>query len=418
MTPQRRSARSVRTWHQLSDVYAGQRQASQGQVAIIFAILLLALVGFVALSIDGGYVMAERRQAQNAADAGALAAAKSLFDEKTGDIQTSGTSYATQNAGADSSSVVSWPPATGAHAGDDKYVQVSVTKNVRKFFVGAVYGGAWTVAASATAGIETEPADYALITLDKDDDPGVGIAGNAGIILRNGKASAMSNTTIDGNGTTMFQAPGTIDANGSIVQGGGGWTETREGVPQIDDPIVESGTVPPPRPTDTPPVPDCRRDCDLVEGLYRNTTIRISRTTTLTGGIYWFDNVILDFNSSASRIEGDNVLIYLTNGSEFRCGNCDVDLRYLDPMYNGGAPGMVFWSESCEEIDIGGNGTVSVEGIFYAPCSHVRLHGNPSSDTINGQIFVGTLQVNGTADMRVAYHKYAETDKPKIFLVE
>ena len=40
---------------------------------IIFALAIFVLIGFVAISIDAGFLMAERRQTQNAADAGALA---------------------------------------------------------------------------------------------------------------------------------------------------------------------------------------------------------------------------------------------------------------------------------------------------------------------------------------------------------
>ena len=48
---------------------------ASGQVMIIFAMAALVLVGFVALSVDTGFLMAEKRQTQSAADAAALAGA-------------------------------------------------------------------------------------------------------------------------------------------------------------------------------------------------------------------------------------------------------------------------------------------------------------------------------------------------------
>ncbi len=50
-----------------------------GGVAVMTAILLIVLVGFLALVIDVGNLMAVRNEVQNAADAGALAGARALF---------------------------------------------------------------------------------------------------------------------------------------------------------------------------------------------------------------------------------------------------------------------------------------------------------------------------------------------------
>ncbi len=51
-----------------------------GQALVILAIGLLALIAFVGLAIDGGRLYAERRRAQNAADAIALAGARQLAE--------------------------------------------------------------------------------------------------------------------------------------------------------------------------------------------------------------------------------------------------------------------------------------------------------------------------------------------------
>ena len=49
-----------------------------GQTLIYVAISMIVLLGFVALAVDVGYLYAERRHMQNAADAGALEAARAL----------------------------------------------------------------------------------------------------------------------------------------------------------------------------------------------------------------------------------------------------------------------------------------------------------------------------------------------------
>src|SRR5260221_8627762 len=45
----------------------------RGQSAVFVALLLVAMIGMLALALDGGNAFFKRRQAQNAADAGALA---------------------------------------------------------------------------------------------------------------------------------------------------------------------------------------------------------------------------------------------------------------------------------------------------------------------------------------------------------
>lgn len=51
---------------------------TKGQTLVIVALALFALIALVALAIDGGNLMAERRRMQNAADAAALAGARDL----------------------------------------------------------------------------------------------------------------------------------------------------------------------------------------------------------------------------------------------------------------------------------------------------------------------------------------------------
>jgi hypothetical protein len=55
----------------------------QGQSLVTVALLLVVLIGMLALTLDGGYAYLQRRAAQTAADAGALAGARELC--KTGE---------------------------------------------------------------------------------------------------------------------------------------------------------------------------------------------------------------------------------------------------------------------------------------------------------------------------------------------
>ena len=56
-----------------------RRQDESGSVTTVVALCLVVLIGLVALVVDTGYVMNIRNELQNAADAAALAGARSLF---------------------------------------------------------------------------------------------------------------------------------------------------------------------------------------------------------------------------------------------------------------------------------------------------------------------------------------------------
>lgn len=383
---------------------------------IIFAAASLVLIGFVALAVDTGYLMAERRQTQNAADAAALAAAQSLYNGRTDQITPSGQAYGAANAGVTAGNVdVSWPPATGEYAGDAEYVQVTINKDVQKYFVGALYSGDWEVGASAVAGVELIPGDYGLIALE---EPGIHLTGTADISITNG-GSAMSNDDIDRNGApNSFVTEGTIDANGTI-DAGPNWSAPdgiRGGQPTVPDPIVEAGITSPSRPP-LPGVTNCVQtgppiDCVMSPGLYSNQTVFIRRTATMLPGIYYFDNATVHLEGNNARLIGDDVLLYFTNGSTLEITPGTVELTGYPSK-----AGIAIWVADDTPLDAGGNSDLFVEGIIYAPEAHVTLRGT-GADVVHGQVFVHDLEIVGTGAMGIRYVKSVDTERPKVFLVQ
>lgn len=83
-----------------------------GAIVVITAIMLTTLLGFVALSTDTGHLVVTKNELQNAADAGALAGARELYNHDGSAIQIScnQTAYniATSNLSEKSSVEVNW----------------------------------------------------------------------------------------------------------------------------------------------------------------------------------------------------------------------------------------------------------------------------------------------------------------------
>jgi hypothetical protein len=61
------------------------RTGSRGQSIVMVALAGVALMGMTGLALDGGYEAGKYRAAQNAADAGALAAARAVYESNAGD---------------------------------------------------------------------------------------------------------------------------------------------------------------------------------------------------------------------------------------------------------------------------------------------------------------------------------------------
>jgi hypothetical protein len=411
---------------------------------IIFALALFVLTGFVALSVDGGFLMAERRQTQNAADAGALAAAAALRDGRSAD--DAGKAYGSENADVtDDNIAVHVPPVSGAYAGLDGYVQVEITKEVEKFFVGAVYSGDWEVTASAVAGIEQGLKPYALLVLE---DP-LDLRGTVSLTITDGsihvnddiKRSGVSNTVnVDG----IISATGDIEALDSWNTGGI--------LPNVKDPIPDplEGTPPPPKGpavtsamltaagfTVSGPKWVCSATCSLPAGYYHNsnispTTIQAGGTVILEPGIHYFDgSITLSASNTNSWIQAQGVLMYFDHGAKFEPGNGNFHLSApcLDSTpqiprcsgeaaYPGGVAGMALWisKDNCSTFNASGNGNYTVEGVIYAPCSFVSMDGTPGTNGM--QVIVGELELRGTGSFTINYRDYVVAEFPQIFLVE
>jgi hypothetical protein len=137
----------------------------RGQILLLFAASLVVVIAMAGLLIDGGFLLSNHRQAQAAADTGALAAALAAND---GDdpvlaaravasangfvdplIDCDGSS--TANEGVE----VNRPPSSGAFMGDDSYVEVVTTRAMQTAFARAIGMPCFLVSARAVARISS-----------------------------------------------------------------------------------------------------------------------------------------------------------------------------------------------------------------------------------------------------------------------
>src|SRR5262245_26060746 len=120
----------------------------RGKVVLLCALSLVAVIGSIALSADGGLLLEHRRQVQAAADLAAMAAATDLYTnyQQNRGLDPSGNAatLARQAASAQgytngvsgTTVTVNIPPTSGDHVGQAGYAEVTVQYNQPRFFSG------------------------------------------------------------------------------------------------------------------------------------------------------------------------------------------------------------------------------------------------------------------------------------------
>jgi len=131
------------------------RNLERGQSLVLITMMMLGLIGMLALVLDGGNVYSQRRQAQSAADAGALAAARALCDPDIPDedYDDEANNYVTSNY-ADLKSVTLGP--------GEYEVTVETEINFDTFFLSVLGRPDLTVEALAAAQCETGGAAHVM----------------------------------------------------------------------------------------------------------------------------------------------------------------------------------------------------------------------------------------------------------------
>ena len=311
------------------------RRRQRGQILVIFAGGIVALLLIASLVIDTGFVFMMRRQEQNAADPGALAAARYIRDPANGGapnltgMRQEACFYARQNGffpnasdndgciaandPAGTTLSVYYPPINGPFSGFDGHVQVFITRQHQAFLAGIIGITRFPVSVDAVAAFNAGDSNpSSLIALDPNNDcQALKTHGTAAINIHPVDAgiqggyihvnSTCSNGTpsvgcdnsgqgaLDIAGTGTVTAPhtyvsGTCKANGGLNPPG----SLTEGAVQIGDPLAE---LPPP----SFGAPNPGAECGIGSGVFTTPTgsgaggckFNTAGTINLSPGVYY-----------------------------------------------------------------------------------------------------------------------------------
>jgi hypothetical protein len=431
-----------------------QRQGNnkrRGIVAILVAAMIVGLLGIVAIALDGGFLQDNKRRVQSAADAAALAAATTLYENypkvnaqnpdpgglAAAAAQQNSSTNGFPNDGTTTSVVVNIPPTSGPFANMISYVEVIITYQQSRHF-SAIWGSNTlpVVARAVAKGFWGDSKD-GVIVLDPTAKSALNASGGGSVTL---------------TGTAHFITNSNNAAAGAVT-GGGSLT-----APQFDfvggtvgpfNGPVTTNNLPTPDPLaylPVPPVPPDGTitkknhpgggtDCTLTPGRYTNLpnftngdTVTLKQASANNaGGIYYLDGT--SFTSNGANIGLDpnttgGVMFYLnpTSGAQSQSvgiqGNVGGSI-VLSPLTSGPYAGILFWQNrtATQTMSITGNGTINLSGTLYAANAQLTLGGNGTA-TIGSQLISRTLNLTGGGSQLINYSPPATGRKREVRLAE
>jgi hypothetical protein len=408
----------------------------------MFIILWPVLLGTLGLTIDTGLMMVVYRQTQNAAEAGALAAAVDLKNGvATGTAKTTGATYIqTYNNMANATVTINIPPASGPHSGSSSYAEAIVSSPYKASFI-PVLGLSQneSVTARAVAGYHLSAPAEGIMTLQQSSSAG----GGAGLTVSGGGILSVAGPIVD-NSTHSSQALDVSD--GSIVyatkvsvSGGASGTSAVEKYPSGGgtSPLAQNTGVNYADPLANLTVPTTGtgvittnygtlsgstlqgsaspqdvtvtsgQAVNLMPGIYRSITVQEGGKATLASGIYVLAGGGLTV-SGGSTLSGSGVMFYNTaasydattgaGGSNPSFGSINITGSTglsLSGINNPSSPynGMLVFQDrsNTQPLIVSGGTGAQVSGTFYAPTANLMMSGGA---TYNSQFIVGSMNIS------------------------
>jgi hypothetical protein len=430
-------------------------RSEQGQSLVVLVLAAVILVGAAGMALDGGFILTQKRRAQNVADNAALAAALKLAQKQYSDYVPEAIQVAQQNefvVDATTVITVTSPPETGAFTSTPfgQYVEVIITRQVHTSFIHLLYTGpfAYTVHAVARA----EPSDLnrvaeglAIVALDEDYCEATFFSGSSDIYIDGG--GVFSNSSGGDPGDQCYS--GQISGSGNV------YVEDGEVLMVEDWNSTGGGTVSPEPitgvdPIDYPPIPDppCdgvgmtdKGDVDVTNnngeiigpGRYDDISVNPGGYLTMTAGLY----CIMGGNFSiGGSVYGIAVHIYMgpDAGSFETNAGSQIELRAATEA-NCSAPAPTTpdvcdqaWlllhvdEENTNLITINGGADTTYVGTILAPGAQININGGSATGgIIQSQIIGAVVEVQGTADIIIEYdpaQNYVPPLPPRVWLAE
>lgn len=411
----------------------------RGISLVLVVVSMVALLGVVAISLEGGLLLSERRTAQATADAAAQSAAADLYYhhyvnfglDPAGSAKESGLAAAKLNGyhndGTNTKVQINIPPLSGPHLGKPSYVEVVVyyyhTRGFSSIFgTDKVPVGARTVAVGKPAGGEV-----GILVLDPTRKAALNSSGGGTITVE--KVPIVVNSThsegsMAGGGSTITAPRFELVGNYATSGGGQFFGTMNTGVSPMEDPLKYM-----PVPDPTKMTVESRRKQQytsgstvLYPGVYKGG-INASSTAniTLMPGIYYMDEGGFQFTGSGS-LTGNGVMIYNKPGNGVS-NNVNISANgtvNLTAPATGIYKGMLLFQERTADVqaNISGGSNMNLTGTFYFAGTQLNVTGSAGFANFGSQYVTKDLNVQGTGTIHIDWQPDKVGQKRLIAIVE
>jgi len=417
---QRGSSRQLRALGALAALIRDRR----GVIVVMFALMLPILIGFIGLGVEVGLWYKERRDLQAAADAGALAGAYELAEDRASNVGTVAQREAENNgwtSGAGTITIRSspfnglFPAAPSAYTADASAVQVLLTRQVSLLFAGYFLGSGNSITINTKAvGKSVAGATTACVLA-----LGSGLApGNSAISAVGGASISMSGCTVATNSTnsSAISISGGATLTADCVYSSGGVSGTpvttacsgaKENQPAVSDPYAD---IPVPtfsacsNPADKYSLTGSSSDT-ISAGVYCSISSSSSGTLTLNPGTYYLDGGDFKISGSGNVSGTGGVTIVLGDSSGGgNCGNVSItgggEIDMTAPTSGTYAGILFFRHSSCSStgaaMSFTGNSGSTVVGAIYSPSKALDVSGGTSIAGSCLQLIANTISFSGS----------------------
>lgn len=378
-----------------------QCDRESGQILVLAAVSMVALLGITALTLDTSFMFAKRNRLHAAADGAAKSAAMEIIRnsgiaqaslEAFADQQVAAQGFVSTRLGGTTSVVVNRPPASGPFVGNVSYVEAIVSENTSTFFGNILGFASMTPLARAVAGAGS-PANCMIINENltigntKLTLNGCGLA-VGGDLEGDNPNSEVNGTPVPPVGVTGT-CSGTCDNMGNLT----------EDAPTPVDPLAGLALPPAPDPS------TCTAGvaATLNPGCYTGIAETV---TTLNPGIYYVTGPVV----VGDNLSGTGVMIFLTGAGQMTSAGNNKAIHLTAPT-SGPYTGIAIFQDPADPLnfEVKNQFTIDVSGAIYMPGVDVEFKNALTFTMTNCTLFIaksltikngnGALSNNGCAGL-------------------
>jgi Flp pilus assembly protein TadG len=400
----------------------------RGAIVVLVAVCLTVVLAFVAIAVDGGGLLEQRRNAQATADASALAAAEDLYRNypkyKGADTPGTATAAAFAIAAANgftndtTNTVVSVRTNPQVYLGGPNVgqivpkglVEVTVQRNQKRYFSAVIGTGTIPVQARAVARGKWDPAYVGIHVLDLHQSASLTSTGESFVTV-NGARVIVNSDAPDAATSTG----GTLTATDFDITGGSSVSGSKGGFFGG----IEYGTPPEPDPLRLIPEPLANGQAvqsngpihisngnrTLSPGTYRGgISVTGKGNLTLEPGIYYMDGGGFSFTGQGNLLSQGVMIFNAPKSSSDVVNISGTGSIIMSPPTSGIYKGLTMFQdrESANDMSVSGGGYMNITGTFYAAGGTLKVSGGGDSK-VGSQYISRFLTINGNGGLTIDY---------------